>query len=99
MHQNPTLNYFSPRIAVVFAHSIEARCQVENEDVVGAALAGHAPTTSEFSTILLPNKVCFILQVLILVYVQVMACNGQQAITWTDVVNVLWNHYRHLQYL
>ena len=37
---------------------------VENEDVVGAALAGDAPTTSEWSTILLPNRVRLILQVL-----------------------------------
>ena len=31
----------------VFAESLEARCQVENEDVVGAAPTGDAPTTSE----------------------------------------------------
>ena len=30
---------------------------VENEDVVGAALTGDAPTTSECSTVLLPTKV------------------------------------------
>ena len=30
---------------------------VENEDVVGAAPTGDAPTTSELSTILLPTKV------------------------------------------
>ena len=35
----------------VFAQSIEARCKVENEDVVGAAPPGDAPTTSEWSTI------------------------------------------------
>ena len=34
----------------VFAESLEARCQVENEDVVGAAPTGDAPTTSEWST-------------------------------------------------
>ena len=39
---------------LLFAQSIEARCQVENEDVVGAAPTGDAPTTSELSTILLP---------------------------------------------
>ena len=43
--------------------SIEARCEVENEDVVGAAPAGDAPTTSEWSTILLPTNVRFILEV------------------------------------
>ena len=33
--------------AVVFDQSIEARCQVEDEDVVGAAPTGVAPTTSD----------------------------------------------------
>ena len=37
---------------------------VENEDVVGAAPTGNAPTTSELSTILLPTKVRLILEVL-----------------------------------
>ena len=37
---------------------IEARCQVEYEDVVGAVSTGDAPTTSEWSTVLLPTKVC-----------------------------------------
>ena len=45
----------------VFAESLEARCQVENEAVVGAAPTGDAPTTSEWSTILLPNQVRLIL--------------------------------------
>ena len=48
---------------LVFAQSIEARCQVENEDVVGAASTGDAPTTSEWSTILLPTKVRLILEI------------------------------------
>ena len=55
--------FLYPR-AVVFAQSIEARCKVENEDVVGAAPTGDAPTTSELSTILLPTKVRLILEVL-----------------------------------
>ena len=42
--------------------SNEARCQVENEDVDGAAPTGDAPTTSEWATILLPTKVRLILQ-------------------------------------
>ena len=46
----------------VFVQSIEAGCQVENEDVVGAAPTGDAPTTSEWSTILLPTKVRLILE-------------------------------------
>ena len=36
---------------------------VENEDVVGAAQTGDAPTTSEWSTILLSTKVCLMLEV------------------------------------
>ena len=32
---------------LVFAETIEARCSVENEDVVGAAVTGYAPTISE----------------------------------------------------
>ena len=35
---------------------IEARCEVENEGVVGAAPTGDAQTTCEWSTILLPAK-------------------------------------------
>ena len=49
---------------MVFAQSIEARCLVENEDVVGAAPTGDAPTTSELSTILLATKVRLIVEVL-----------------------------------
>ena len=56
--------YFLSPVAVVFAQSIEARCQVENEDVVGAAPTGDAPTTSELSTILYPTKVRLMLEVL-----------------------------------
>ena len=36
---------------------------VENEDVVGAAPTGDAPTTSEWSTILLPIMVRLILEI------------------------------------
>ena len=46
-HQIPTLKIFSYCIAAFVAESLEARCQVENEDVVGAAPTGDAPTTSE----------------------------------------------------
>ena len=60
MHQIPTLKRFPYCLAAVFAESLKARCQVENEDVVGAALTGDAPTTAEWSTILLPTKVCLI---------------------------------------
>ena len=62
MHQIPKLKCFSARLAVVFVQSNEARCEVENEDVVGAAPTGDAPTTYEWSTILLPTKVRLILE-------------------------------------
>ena len=58
--KNPNLNVF--RLAVAFAQSNEARCQVENEDVIGAAPTADAPTTSEWSTILLPTVVRLILE-------------------------------------
>ena len=44
--------------------SVEAGCYSEIEDVVGAAPTGDAPTTSEWSTILLPIKARPILKVL-----------------------------------
>ena len=47
-----------------FGQSIEAKCYVENEDVVGEAPRGDAPTTSEWSTISLPIQVRLILDVL-----------------------------------
>ena len=63
-HQILTLKRFSYCLAAFFAESLEARCEVENEDVVGAALTSDAPTTSEWSTILLPPKVLLILEFL-----------------------------------
>ena len=62
MHQILKLKCFSPRLAVVFVQSNEARCYVKNEDVVGAAPTGDAPTTSEWWTILLPTRVRLILE-------------------------------------
>ena len=62
-HQIPISNCCSYRLAVVFAQSTEARRKVENEDVVGAAPTGDAPTTSEWSALLLPTKVPLILEV------------------------------------
>ena len=47
MQPIPKLNCFSSRLAVVFAQYFEAMCQVENEDVVGAAPTHDDPTTSE----------------------------------------------------
>ena len=46
-YQIPTLNRPPNRPAAAPAESPEARRQVENEDVVGAAPTGDAPTTSE----------------------------------------------------
>ena len=47
MHQIWKLKCFLSCLAVVFAQSIETRCSVENEDVVGAARTGDAPNTSD----------------------------------------------------
>ena len=55
---------FSYCLTAVFAESLEAMCQVENGDVVGAAPTGDAPTTSEWSTVLLPIKMRLILEIL-----------------------------------
>ena len=51
-------------LEIVFTQSIEAGYKVENhdEDVVGATPTGDAPTTSEWSTILLPTKVRLVLE-------------------------------------
>ena len=57
------LNVIRLVVAVVFAQSIEAKWQVENEDVVGAAPTGDAPTRPEWSTILSPTDVRLILEV------------------------------------
>ena len=43
-HQISKLKCFSSRPPVVFTQSNEARCWVKNEDVVGAAPIGDAPT-------------------------------------------------------
>ena len=51
MHQIPNFNCFLSRLVFVFAQSIEDKYYVENEDVVGAAPTGDAPTTSERSTV------------------------------------------------
>ena len=63
MRQTRKFKCFLSRRAVVFAQYIKARCKVENEDVVGAVPIGDAPTTSEWSTILLRTKVRLILEV------------------------------------
>ena len=57
MHQIIKLKFFSCLVVVAFAQSIEAMRKVENEDVVGAAPASDAPTTSEWWSMLLITKV------------------------------------------
>ena len=58
--KSPNLNV--SRLVMQLSLPNKARCLVENEDVVGAAPAGDAPTTSAWSTILLPTKVRLILE-------------------------------------
>ena len=62
--KSQNFNCFLSRLAAVFVQSIEASYQVKNEDVVRAAPTGDAPTTSEWSIILLPTRVRLILEVL-----------------------------------
>ena len=50
-------------LVVAVVQSIEARCEADNEDVVGVAPTGDAPITSEWSTILLATKVQLMLEV------------------------------------
>ena len=80
-HQIPKLKCFSPCLAVVYDQSNEARCEVENEDVVGAA---PTPTTSEWSTILFPTKVRLILETWR--YIDLMKYAFQTKFHW----NVFW---------
>ena len=60
MHQIPKLKCLPSRLVVVFVQWSQVLS--ENEDVVGAAPTGDAPTTSEWSTILLPYEVRLILE-------------------------------------
>ena len=46
-HKFSNITRTKPQDLNVYAQSIEARCYVKNEDVVGAAPTGDAPTTSE----------------------------------------------------
>ena len=59
--KSQTLN--DSRFAVAFAQSIEARYTFENKDIVGAAQTGDAPTSSDWSTILLHTNVWPILEI------------------------------------
>ena len=96
-HQIQKLKCFLSRLAIVIAQSIETRCQVENEDVVGAAPTGDAPTTSEWSATLSPTKASLTLEVRLYFYwlclivvilfrqsvVEVMACMINHTPTFT----------------
>ena len=81
---NHKLKWFLCRLAVASAQSIEARYQVENEDVVGAAPIGDAPTTSEWSTILLPSRVRLILEVWRYLYCDVI----RWPLQWSNACDV-----------
>ena len=63
-YQISKLKSFSSRLTVVFTQSIEARCYVKYEDVVGAAPTGDAPNISEWSKILLHTMVRLVFKVL-----------------------------------
>ena len=95
MHRIPKHKRFSSRLAVTVAQSNEARCSVENEDVVGAAPTGDAPTTSEWSTILLPTKVRLILETWRYTRPQFghhYVCRCQQAQCWLIGYVSWWRH-------
>ena len=62
MHQITKLKCSSPRLAVVFAQIQWSQVFSQDEDVIGAAPTGDAPTTSEWSTISLASKVHLILE-------------------------------------
>ena len=84
VHQIPKLKCFSTHFTFVFAQSIEAWCSVENEDVVGPAPAGDAPTTFEWSTTLLPTKVWLILEVWQCLYINhFKSYNRTYPVDWT----------------
>ena len=83
MHKIPKLKCFSSRLAVVFAKYIEAKCWVENEDVVGAAPTGDAPTTSEWSTTLLLTKVHLILETWRYTYTQLYLFKAASFLIYT----------------
>ena len=62
--QSPNINVSRLVLQLSLPNLLKPWCQVENEDVVGAAPRGDAPTTSEWSTILLPTKARLILETL-----------------------------------
>ena len=62
IRRNKSQNFFSCRLVLPLSQSIKAMRSVDNEDVVGAAPTGDAPTTSEWSAMLLPTEVRLILE-------------------------------------
>ena len=62
--QYPNINASRLVLQWSLPNPLEPGIKDENEDVVGAAPIGDAPTTSEWSTILLPTKVRLILETL-----------------------------------
>ena len=93
MHQIPKLKWFSSSLVVVFAQFVEAsRCSVKNEDVVGAAPTGDAPTTSGWSTILLPSKVQLILEVWQYISHTLIALR----ISRVMILNLTWKHHIYI---
>ena len=78
--------WFSSCLATVFVQSIKARYYVENEDVAGEAPTGDAPTTSHWSTIVLPTNVCIILEVWW--YCQKITQIHYNNSTWLDQVKI-----------
>ena len=85
IESGPGLHWYF--LAVVFAQSIEARCWVENEDVVGAAPTGDAPTTCEWSTILLLAKVAYIRGLTV--------CNRMIAYQFEKFLELSFSHKLH----
>ena len=82
-YQITTRRCFASRFAVSFAQSIETRCYIENEDVVGEAPTGDSPIPSDWSTGLLSTKLWLILAVWRYKYI----------IRWKYILWILWMIY------
>ena len=82
-NQIQKLECFSSGLAVVFTQSIKAVYEVENEDAAGEAPTGDTPTTSEWSTMLLPTKLRLVLEVCRYIYIDsvwlLTYCNCQNS--------------------
>ena len=78
------LNVSSSHFDFVIVHYIEAKCKIKNEDVFGKAAADDAPTTSWWSTILLPTEVTYIRGL---------------TVRFSQNTLSSWGMYRHLLYM